>query len=127
MDLEFDEYMIRANEELLKQVWINLLDNAIKFSPPTGEVLLRIVPKADGLHISITNFGSEIPADKQDKIFNKFYQADESHAAKGNGLGLAIVKKVVELHHGAVQLDSADGKTTFTVILSKLTTLYRTA
>lgn len=118
MDLEFDEYMIRANEELLKQVWINLLDNAIKFSPPTGEVLLRIVPKTDGLHISITNFGSEIPADKQDKIFNKFYQADESHAAKGNGLGLAIVKKVVELHHGAVQLDSADGKTTFTVILS---------
>lgn len=117
IDLEFEEYMISANEELLKQVWINLLDNAIKFSPPTGEVLLRIVQKENALQVSITNFGSEIPADKQDKIFNKFYQADESHAVKGNGLGLAIVKKVVELHHGAVQLDSADGKTTFTVIL----------
>lgn len=121
LDLEFEEYTISANEELLKQVWINLLDNAIKFSPPTGEILLRIAQKENTLQVSVTNFGSEIPADKQDKIFNKFYQADESHAAKGNGLGLAIVRRVVELHRGTVRVDSADGKTTFTVSLPNQT------
>ncbi len=119
LELDFDEYTILANEELLKQVWINLLDNAIKFSPPTGEIVLKIDPVWDSVQVSITNFGSDIPADKQEKIFNKFYQADESHGSKGNGVGLAIVKQIVELHHGTVQVDSADGKTTFAVLLPK--------
>lgn len=117
LDLEFDEYEISANEEMLKQVWINLLDNAIKFSPPTGEIVLRIQKREEDLQVMVTNFGSEIPEDKRNKIFNKFYQADESHAAQGNGVGLAIVKRVVDLHHGTVRVESGGGKTTFTVTL----------
>jgi signal transduction histidine kinase len=69
--------------------------------------------------VSITNTGSEIAPEYQAKIFNKFYQADESHASEGNGIGLAIVKRVVELHEGTVSVESGNGKTTFTVVLPK--------
>ncbi|MCM1047117.1 MAG: HAMP domain-containing histidine kinase [Clostridiales bacterium] len=119
LDLQFDEYKIRGSEELLKHVWTNLLDNAIKFSPPTGELVVRIEDGHDNICVSVTNFGSEIPAEKQDKIFHKFYQADESHASAGNGIGLAIVKQVADLHGGKVSVESADDKTTFTVSLPK--------
>jgi signal transduction histidine kinase len=69
--------------------------------------------------VSVTNSGSEIAPEHQTKIFNKFYQADESHASEGNGIGLAIVKRVVELHEGSVSVSSGGGKTTFTVVLPK--------
>ena len=61
--------------------------------------------------------GEEIPEDKREKIFNKFYQADESHAAEGNGVGLAVVKRIADLHGGSVSVDCSEGKTTFTVTL----------
>ena len=117
--LEFDEHEIIANEELLKQVFINLLDNAIKFSPENETVSVEIVDSKDVISVSIKNGGKEIPKENQAKIFNKFYQADESHATKGNGIGLAIVKKIVELHKGHVSVKSKDGETVFTVMLPK--------
>ena len=75
--------------------------------------------------MSVTNSGSEIPPESIAYIFNKFYQADESHSSEGNGIGLAIVKRVCELHGGAVSAESGDGKTTFTVILSKRETPFK--
>ena len=119
LELEFDEYNISANEEMLKQVWINLLDNAVKFSPPTGEICIEIFETYRSIRVSITNYGSDIPPDKIDKIWNKFYQSDESHASHGNGIGLAVVKYIVELHNGTVSVSSKDGITTFTVELPK--------
>ena len=65
------------------------------------------------------NTGSEIPPEHQKRIFNKFYQADESHATQGNGIGLAIVKRIVELHKGAVSVTSENEVTVFTVKLPK--------
>ena len=115
--LDFDEQNIDASEELLKQVWINLLDNAIKFSPDGGFIEIRINEKNYRVVVSVTNAGIDIPPEKQRKIFNKFYQADESHAARGNGVGLAIVKRVTELHGGSIRVESGGGKTTFTVFL----------
>jgi signal transduction histidine kinase len=117
LSLDFDEYEIFANEELLKQVFINLLDNAIKFSPDGGIVSVEIHEAINHLSVDIKNSGAEIPKDKIDKIFNKFYQADESHAAKGNGVGLAIVKKIVKLHAGRIAVTSEGGITTFTLTL----------
>jgi signal transduction histidine kinase len=117
LSLDFDEYEIFANEELLKQVFINLLDNAIKFSPDGGVVSVEIHEAVNHLSVDIKNSGAEIPKDKIDKIFNKFYQADESHAAKGNGVGLAIVKKIVKLHAGRIAVTSEGGITTFTLTL----------
>ena len=65
------------------------------------------------------NTGSEIPPEHQKKIFNKFYQADESHASQGNGVGLAIVKRIAQLHGGEVSVSSENMVTIFTVELPK--------
>ena len=117
LNVEFGEYPICANEELLKQVWINLIDNAVKFTPNGGTVDIRMTEAKENLHITIANTGSEIPPEKLEKIWGKFYQADESHSSEGNGIGLAIVKKVTELHGGTVGVTSENELTTFTVVL----------
>ena len=117
--LEFGEYRIMANEELLRHVWLNLLDNAIKFTPPGGTVSVEIREEGDCLAVTVHNTGSRIPPEQQDKIFRKFYQADESHATEGNGIGLALVKKITELHEGQVQVESDGEGTAFTVRLPK--------
>ena len=117
--LEMDELTIRANEELLKQVWINLVHNAIKFSPPGETVEIATRDLGDKIAVSITNHGSQIPPEAMDRIFNKFYQGDESHATEGNGVGLAIVKRVTDLHNGTVSVTSENNVTSFTVTLPK--------
>jgi signal transduction histidine kinase len=117
--LDFNEYTIHANEELLKQVWINLLGNAVKFTPVGGLIEVRITEQEATITVSVRNTGSEIAPEHQERIFNKFYQADESHASEGNGIGLAIVKRVVELHEGEISVSSGNGSTTFTVTLPK--------
>ena len=119
IDPDFAEYEIEAAKELLKEVWINLIDNAIKFSPDGGSV--RIGIKESGLHlaVSVSNDGEEIPEDKRERIFGKFYQADESHSGLGNGVGLAIVKRVVDLHGGDVRVLCSGGVNTFVVTLPK--------
>ena len=124
--LDFDEYLIEANEEMLKQVWINLIDNAVKFVPRCGTVELEVMDAGENLCVKVSNTGSEIPPEKQERIFAKFYQADESHATQGNGIGLAIVKSIVELHHGKISLNSGNGMTAFTVVLPKKATRYHT-
>ena len=115
--LPSEEYYLTGNEELLKQVWINLLDNAIKFSEDGGTLEVRIRAEAGTVSVAVSNHGEEIGEDAREKIFNKFYQADESHAAEGNGVGLAVVKKIVDLHGGTVSVDCREGRTTFTVSL----------
>jgi len=114
---DFSEYEITANQELLKQVWVNLIDNAVKFSPENGIVEFTIRQQKGILSVSILNSGETIPPEKLNRIFNKFYQADESHATFGNGIGLAIVKKVIELHGGEVSVRSENNITMFTVEL----------
>lgn len=119
LQLDFDEYIIEANEEMLKQVWINLIDNAVKFVPRCGTVELEVLDMGESLRVKVSNTGSEIPPEKQERIFSKFYQADESHATQGNGIGLAIVKNIVELHNGEVSVNSGNGITSFFVTLPK--------
>ena len=119
LSLSFDEFYLTANEELLKEVWINLFDNAIKFTDEGGDISVSVSEDAKETVIEISNTGATIPEEKQKYIFNKFYQSDESHTTKGNGIGLAIVKRIVELHGGAVSVRSCDGLTAFTVALPK--------
>lgn len=119
ISLDFAEHNWQANEEQLMQVWINLLDNAIKFADVSGAIDIIITEKNEVLHVSIKNSGSEIDAETQKRIFNKFYQADTSHAAQGTGIGLAIVQKIVTLHKGTINVSSRNHETTFTVILPK--------
>lgn len=119
LQLDFDEHEICANEELMKQVWLNLLDNAIKFTPEGHTVRIQMSESDDSMLVSVVNTGSEIAPEDQKKIFNKFYQADQSHGTQGNGVGLAVVKRIVELHNGQVDVSSENEVTTFTVQLPK--------
>lgn len=114
---EFGEYMVRANEELLKEVWINLLDNAVKFTPRGGEVTVSISQGPEGVTVGIKNTGSEISEADRTRIFRKFYQGEASHSGAGNGLGLSIAKRIVELHQGRISVTSGGGETTFFVAL----------
>lgn len=117
LDVEFDDYDIEADEELMKQVWINLFDNAIKFTPDGGKISVSVAGDARFICATITNYGAEIPSESLGKVFNKFYQGDTSHASRGNGIGLSIVKRIVDLHGGTVTVNSGDGKTVFAVTL----------
>lgn len=119
LQLDLAEYTTHANEELLKQVWINLLDNAIKFAPVGHTVKVQIRETGSELVVDIRNTGSEISEADQERIFNKFFQADASHATEGNGVGLAIVKRIVDLHGGEVRVHSSQDVTTFTVTLPR--------
>lgn len=117
--LNFGEYQILANEELLKQMWINLIDNAVKFSPDQGEIQLKVSEREETISVSVINHGPDISPEDQEKIFLKFYQADQSHSTEGNGVGLAIVKRIAQLHRGSVFVESGGGLTCFTVELPK--------
>lgn len=117
MQPEFDEYTVSGNEELLRQVWINLIDNAIKFASPCGTVKISVFPEQGGAAVEISDTGDPINEKDAKRIFSKFYQGDTSHSTEGNGVGLAIVKKVVDLHGGRVSAASKDGVTRLTVYL----------
>ena len=119
LDLDFDDYEIEANEELLKEIWINLFDNAVKFTPRCGTVSISIDAKDENYIVTVSNTGSTIHEEKRERIFKKFYQTDESHATKGNGIGLAIVKKIVDLHSGEITVKSENELTSFVVLLPK--------
>ena len=120
MNMDFLEYFIDANYELLMQVWINLVDNAIKYSPEGGIVTIDVKQKDDEIFVYVVNNGEEIGEEEKEKIFNKFYQKDKSHKTEGNGIGLAIVKKIIKLHRGEVTVKSAEGMNCFIVKLTKM-------
>ena len=114
-----EEHFMVGNEELMRHVWSNLFDNAIKFSPDYGVVEAGISETDDRIRVTVSNYGDPIPEASMDRSFSKFYQADESHASEGNGVGLAIVKKIVDLHDGSIEVTCRDGKTSFAVTLPK--------
>ena len=116
-DANFEEYDIVGNKEMLKQVWLNLLDNAIKLSEDNGVVSVRISKTPDNTVVSVSNVGEPIADSEKQRIFQKFYQSDTSHTSSGNGIGLAIVKRITELHRGTVTVNCSGGETTFSVLL----------
>ncbi len=117
LSMDFDEFYINANEDLMKQVWLNILDNAVKFSNDGGEMDINISEKDGNISVSIGNTGPDIAEEDRDKVFNKFYRGKKTNNESGNGIGLSIVKKIIDLHKGSVSFDTSDGKTVFTVTL----------
>ena len=117
--LDFDEFYYRGNEDMLKQVWINLLDNAVKFSFEHGEISVEIEEDDEFIRVKISDKGETIPEEEFGNIFNKFYQKDKTAQREGNGIGLSIVSHIVKLHQGAVGVESANNLTAFTVMLKK--------
>lgn len=113
-ELEFDirlpNLRFYGNEPLLDQVWLNILDNAIKHSPEGGVIRVGLQSDDRSVTVSIADDGDGMTEEVQKHIFEKFYQGDRSHSDEGNGLGLALVKRIVELCHGSVQVESAPGE-----------------
>ncbi len=101
--------VIQGNRQQLMQVFNHLLDNAIKFSPDGGHVRVRVWSERDNAFLQVSDQGIGIPPDKQEYIFDRFYQVDGSTTRRfgGTGLGLAIVKEIIEAHAGTVQVQSS--------------------
>jgi signal transduction histidine kinase len=117
-DFECDEIRFIGDEDLISQVWINLIDNAIKFTYTHVIVHMSLHQCKDYIRFTISDNGPGMDEETQERIFDKFYQGDTSHATHGNGLGLAITKKIIELHGGRIYVQCADGNgTTFIVEL----------
>ncbi|MDR6552532.1 HAMP domain-containing sensor histidine kinase [Paenibacillus qinlingensis] len=110
MDIELDPVNLEADEDLLSQVWINLIHNAVKFVPVGGTIRVRVVSNGEEAVTRISNNGPWIPEEDQTHIFERFYKADKSRnrMAGGNGLGLSIAKKIVEMHHGTIAVESGE-------------------
>ena len=117
-DVELDSVDYVGNQGLLRHVWDNLLDNAIKFSPEGSEIKIRMEHVGGEVVFSIADKGCGIDENIQAHIFDKFFQGDSSHKSEGNGLGLALVKKIVDIHGGSVSMcNLSDGGCKFTVTL----------
>lgn len=120
--INFNVELIHAdfcgNEELLMQVWINVIGNAIKFTPKNGEITVSLDMGADFVEVTVADTGIGILPEDQKHIFDKFYQADRSRYTDGNGLGLSLVKKFIDLCHGKIILESSpELGTSFTIRL----------
>lgn len=108
-EMELGQLEIKSDADLLTQVWSNLIDNAIKYSPENSTISIRGKIEEDTLIVIIQDEGSGIDEKEKVKIFEKFYQCDESHKENGSGLGLAIVKRIVDLLGGTIACVSENG------------------
>lgn len=118
MEVDLAPLRICANPEMLSQLWINLLDNAIKYSNEGGRVSIVCAETAGGIQVEIDDEGEGMDEGTMRHAFDKFYRGDASRASQGYGLGLSIVKRIVELCGGTIGLRSEKGRgTTFTVCL----------
>ncbi len=119
-DIE-ENVRVRGDSELLELVWNNLLSNAFKFTDRGGKVTVGLHADGENAVIEISDTGCGIGSEVGERIFEKFYQGDASHAAQGNGLGLALVKRVMDIMHGEVNVKSTVGiGTTFTVRIRRV-------
>lgn len=113
---------IKTDKDKLIRVFVNLLTNAIKFTPHDGEVEISVKDTGDHMQASIKDNGIGIPPEKRDRIFDKFYQVDSTATRKagGTGLGLAIIKGIIDGQGGNISVESESGKgSTFTFRLPK--------
>jgi two-component system, OmpR family, sensor kinase len=115
-----DQAQVLGDPDRLKQLFINLIDNAIKYTPNGGEVKLSFERDTEWVRVAVADTGAGIPEQDLPKIFDRFYRVDKARSREngGAGLGLAIVKWVVDAHGGKIDVESQRGKgTIFTVWL----------
>lgn len=110
---------LRANPIRIRQMIDNLVGNAIKYTPPGGDIKVSISSQENQVILQVSDSGPGIPPDEQNRVFEKFYRASNRPGnVEGSGLGLAIVKSIVESHHGRVWVESKVGVgSTFIVLL----------
>ena len=120
IDIDLDEAVFDGNKDLLQQVWINLLDNAIKFSHRGDVIGIYLKDMGDVIEVSIQDNGIGMDNISTNHAFDKFYQADKSRTGTSHGLGLSIVKRIVELSGGSIKVSSELNEgSVFIIILPK--------
>jgi signal transduction histidine kinase len=122
MDISLDELDIKADEDMMSQVWINLIHNSIKFTKEGGGISISLHQKEERIIFEISDTGIGIAKEDQEHIFERFFKGDKSRtpSVKGSGLGLSIVKRIIELHLGTIMVDSElDIGTKFFITLPK--------
>ena len=120
LSLSLDKTVCSGDEGLLNQVWINLLHNAVKFTPEGGKVDVTLTRGESEATCRVSDTGIGISEEDRMHVFERFYKADKARdrALGGSGLGLSLVKKIVELHGGTVGVESRPGEgSAFTVTL----------
>ncbi len=120
--VDIDETQVIGNADYLSQLWTNILQNAVKFTPKGGSIKISLknsqVQKTKSVTCTISDDGCGMDESTRTHLFERFYQGDTSHAQEGNGLGLALCKRIVDLHGGTIRVISAPGKgSTFVVTL----------
>jgi signal transduction histidine kinase len=114
-----EEFMVNANEQLMKTAVINLMENACKFSPDKSVNVLLYFPK-NKVKITFYNTGDEIPKAEIQHLFIPFYRSETTKKIKGHGIGLPLTKKIIELHNGTLAVESGKSiGTTFTILIDR--------
>jgi len=120
LEINLDKVNFEGDEELVQQLWINLIANAVKFSYDHGTIDISLKQNDKSIIAEIRDEGIGIAEESKPRIFDKFYQGDAARSEKGNGLGLAIVKRIIEICSGSISFKSEEGAgTCFTVTLPK--------
>lgn len=117
-----DNYFIMGDSDKLKQVFINLFNNAVKFTDNSGEISINIYKDNNKIFVTIKDNGTGIKKEDLPFIFERLYRGDKSrHETEGNGIGLTIVKDILDLHSASVEVESEEGKgTLFKIIFNEL-------
>ncbi|SDK38968.1 HAMP domain-containing sensor histidine kinase [Natronincola ferrireducens] len=105
-DIHLDKIQYLGDEELLQQVWINLIGNAIKFSHSNSTINIQLKQIDEIIEVKIIDYGIGMSEETRERIFEKFYQGDKAHSYEGSGLGLSLVKRIIDLYSGSIYVES---------------------
>ena len=115
-EIDLEQVTIVTDGELLRQVWVNLIENALKFSPEGSPITVTLKQDGQKAVVTVRDQGRGMTREEQEHIFDSFYQADGSRSGKGHGVGLYLVRRVLQLLGGSVSVESAPGRgSAFTV------------
>ena len=106
LTVNMEKICYAGDEELLQQVWINLIENAIKFSDEGGSISISLAQTEHHVEVEIADNGIGMDEETKQRIFERFYQGNASHSVEGSGLGLSIVKRILDLSNGEIQVKS---------------------
>jgi signal transduction histidine kinase len=111
IELDLEPIEIFADKDLMEQVWLNLVINAIKYSNESGTIDIAIKITASQIQVIVKDFGMGIPKEAIPNLFGRFYKVDQSRnrSVDGNGLGLSIVKKILTIHNFSIKVTSEEG------------------
>jgi signal transduction histidine kinase len=120
LNINMEKVNYEGDEELVQQIWINVIGNAVKFSHDDGILDISLKLQDNSVVVKIRDEGIGISEVSKPRVFERFYQGDVSRSKQGSGLGLAIVKRIIEICNGTISFESKEGMgTCFTVTLPK--------